>query len=155
MPIAARLFIAVIGLAGLAGMAVTFRGWTPEPEPRFVVYLVLALLSSGMKVRFPGVHGTISVNFVFIMLGLLELTPPETLFLAVASAAAQTFWHAKGKSQAGTALLQHHLHRVGGAGRQLGLSTALAYQCAAKANCCGLRWRESPISSRTTFPWRL
>ena len=49
------------------------------------------MATSGMKVAFPGVQGTISVNFVFTMLSLIELTPPETLFLTVASAAAQTF----------------------------------------------------------------
>jgi len=95
MPAAARLFIAVIGLAGLTGMAVTFHGWTPAPEPRFVAYLLLALATSGMKVAFPGVQGTISVSFVFTMLSLIELTPPETLLLTVASAAAQSLWNAK------------------------------------------------------------
>lgn len=75
----------------------TFHGWIPEPEPRFIVYLVLALATSGMKVIFPGVQGAISVSFVFIMLSLVELKTPETLLLAVASAVAQTFWHAKGR----------------------------------------------------------
>ncbi len=97
IPLTANLFIAAVGLAGLTGMALTFRGWIPEPEPRFLVYLVLALLSAGMKVRFPGIGGAFSVQLVFTMLGLIELTPPETLFLAVASAAAQTFWHARGR----------------------------------------------------------
>ncbi len=50
-----------------------------------------------MKVTFPGVQGSISLNFVFIMLSLIELQPPETLLLAVASAAAQTYWPAKGR----------------------------------------------------------
>jgi len=78
-------------------MAVTFRGWTPELQPRFILYLLLALASSSMKVAFPGVEGTVSVNFVFIMLGLMELAEPEILLLAVASAAAQTRWDAKGR----------------------------------------------------------
>lgn len=95
IPVPARLFIAVIGLAGLTGMAFTFHGWVPEPQPRFVVYLLLAMATSGMKVSFPGVFSTISVNFVLIMLSLMELTPPQTLVIAVASAAAQTIWHAK------------------------------------------------------------
>lgn len=95
IPIPARLFIAAIGLAGLAGMAFTFHGWVPDPQPRFILYLVLAMATSGMKVSFPGVFSTISVNFVFIMLSLMELTPPQTLVIAVASAAAQTVWHAK------------------------------------------------------------
>jgi diguanylate cyclase (GGDEF)-like protein/putative nucleotidyltransferase with HDIG domain len=97
IPTAARFFIAAIGLAGLFGIAVTFRSWIPEPAPRFVVYFVLAVLSSGMNVTFPGVQGAFSVHLVFTMLGLLELKLPETLFLAVASAAAQTCWHAKGR----------------------------------------------------------
>ncbi len=96
MPLAAKIFIAAVGLTGLAGMVLTFHGWTPQPDPRFVVYLVLALLSAGMKVTFPGVQGAFSVYFVFTMLALLELKPPETLFLAVGSAAAQTFWHRGG-----------------------------------------------------------
>jgi len=87
----------LVGLAGLTGMAVTFHGWIPEPQPRFLVYLLLSLATSGMRVAFPGVQGTISVGFVFTMLGLVELKVPETLFLTVASVAAQTFWHAKGK----------------------------------------------------------
>ena len=97
IPTPAKLFIALIGLAGLAGMAMTFRSWTPELGPRFIVYLLLAIATSGMKVTFPGVQGSISLNFVFIMLSLIELQPPETLLLAVASAAAQTYWPAKGR----------------------------------------------------------
>ena len=77
----------LIGLAGLTGMALTFHGWTPELQPRFIVYLFLALATSGMKVAFPGVEGSISLSFVLIMLGLMELAAPQTLFLAVASAA--------------------------------------------------------------------
>jgi diguanylate cyclase (GGDEF)-like protein/putative nucleotidyltransferase with HDIG domain len=76
-------------------MAFTFQGWIPEPRPRFLVYLLLALATSGMKVVFPGVQGAVSLSFVLIMLGLVELKAPETMFLAVAAMAAQTFWHAK------------------------------------------------------------
>src|SRR5579863_1205973 len=97
MPLAARLFIASIGLAGIAAVALILQGWTPELRMRFVVYLVLALASSGMKVVFPGLQGTFSLIFVLIMLGVTELTPAETVFLAIASAAAQTYWHGKGK----------------------------------------------------------
>jgi diguanylate cyclase (GGDEF)-like protein/putative nucleotidyltransferase with HDIG domain len=100
IPTAARIFIAVIGLAGLVGMAITFWSWTPQLEPRFVVYLLLALATSGMKVGFPGVQGSVSLNFVFIILSLIELTLPQSLFLAVASAAAQTIWPAKGRVKA-------------------------------------------------------
>src|SRR4051812_32612611 len=77
MPAAARIFITIIGLAGLAGLFLTFREWTPELRPRFGLYLLLALISSSMRVSFPGVRGSMSANYVFSMLGLLELTLPE------------------------------------------------------------------------------
>jgi diguanylate cyclase (GGDEF)-like protein/putative nucleotidyltransferase with HDIG domain len=99
IPVAAKLFIAAIGLAGLAAMAFTFHGWAPSPQPRFLIYLVLAFVSSGMKVRFPGVQGATSVSFIFTMLSLVELQPPETLLLAVTSAAAQTLWHPEGRKK--------------------------------------------------------
>jgi len=47
-----------------------------------------------MKVVFPGVQGTTSLNFVLVMIGLMELAPAETMILAVSSAAAQTCWNA-------------------------------------------------------------
>jgi diguanylate cyclase (GGDEF)-like protein/putative nucleotidyltransferase with HDIG domain len=97
IPGAARLFVVAIGIAGLTAMALTFQGLRLEPQPRFLIYLFLALVSSGMKVGLPGVQTTISLNFILIMLGLVELTLPQTIILAVASAAAQTFWQAKFK----------------------------------------------------------
>ncbi|MGP0071561.1 MAG: HD domain-containing phosphohydrolase [Bryobacteraceae bacterium] len=97
MPPAARVFIALVGLAGVAGMILTFQGTAFQLQPRFLVYLLLALATSRMKVVFPGVQGTISLNFVLIMLGLVELSAPQTMFLAIAGIAAQTFWHVKGK----------------------------------------------------------
>lgn len=95
MPVKAKVFVALIGVAGLAEMALTFRGWSPQAEPRFVVYLVLAIISSGMKIVFPGLTGAITPNFVLMMLGLLELTPQETLLLTVAGMIVQTCWQAK------------------------------------------------------------
>jgi diguanylate cyclase (GGDEF)-like protein/putative nucleotidyltransferase with HDIG domain len=100
LPSSARFFVAAVGLVGFAAIFLTFRGWTPQPHPRFLLYLFLALATAGMKVALPGVQGTISVRFVFTMLGLVELTMPETLVLAIAGAATQTCWHAKGRVKA-------------------------------------------------------
>ncbi|HTC37105.1 MAG TPA: HD domain-containing phosphohydrolase [Bryobacteraceae bacterium] len=79
----------MIGLAGLAGSAVTLHGWIPQPQPRFVVCLIVAVVSSRMKVVFPGVNGTMSLSFVLVMLALTELTLQQTLFVAVSAAVAQ------------------------------------------------------------------
>ena len=58
--------------------------WLP-----FLVYLVATLLSSGMKVAMPKSDGTMSVNFVFIFLGFVQLSPLQTATLAACSVLAQ------------------------------------------------------------------
>ncbi len=93
--VAARLYIAAICVTGLAGMLNCLANWHPELPPRFLLYLVIGLASSGMKVSLPGVNGNISVNYVFTLLTLLELSVPEALLLALLSAAVQTFWRSR------------------------------------------------------------
>ncbi len=95
MPLPARLYIGGVLLVAMVGMAIAFHGGNLGSSPRLLIYLLLALVSSGMKVGLPGVQTTLSLNFILIMLGLVELSLPQTLILAVASAAAQTLWHAK------------------------------------------------------------
>ena len=51
----------------------------------FSVYLVAILLSSGMKVAMPKSNGTMSVNFPFILLGIVQLSPYQAITLAAAS----------------------------------------------------------------------
>jgi putative nucleotidyltransferase with HDIG domain len=55
----------------------------------FFVYLVAILLSSGMKVALPKTEGTMSVNFPFILLGILQLSPLQAVILATSSVIAQ------------------------------------------------------------------
>ena len=51
----------------------------------FFVYLVAILLCSGMKVALPKTEGTVSVNFPFILLGILQMSSLQAVLLAVAS----------------------------------------------------------------------
>ena len=69
--------------------------WESHDGLRFVCYLIVALLASGLKVRLPGIDGTMSVNFLFILLGILDLSVPETLAIGCASGLVQCFWHTK------------------------------------------------------------
>jgi putative nucleotidyltransferase with HDIG domain len=43
-------------------------------------------------VTLPGIEGTLSVNFLFTLLGILELSLPETLLIGLASTMAQFYW---------------------------------------------------------------
>jgi len=55
--------------------------WSSREPLKFICYLLVGLLASRLKVKLPGITGTMSVNFLFILLGLRELSLAETLVL--------------------------------------------------------------------------
>src|SRR5262249_1419591 len=68
----------------LAGLAAAIHGvlvWKIDNGAKFVAYLLTAILASRLKVELPEITGTISVNFLFILIGIAELTFTETLIL--------------------------------------------------------------------------
>ena len=89
----ARLFI---GLVGLLGSSVVLYGaltWKIDDLPRFLAYLLTALLASHLKVGLPEVTGTMSVNFLFILIGIAELNFSETLTLGCCAVLVQCYVH--------------------------------------------------------------
>jgi len=75
--IGARLFIAGMALAGSFCFVLAFSHWQSSDPVKFVCYLTAALLASALKVGLPGVEATLSVNFLFTLLGILELSLPD------------------------------------------------------------------------------
>src|SRR5579864_5712156 len=90
--IGARAFIAGMALAGCVCFVLAFSHWQSSDPVKFACYLAAALLASSLKVGLPGVEATLSVNFLFTLLGILELSLPETLLIGVASTLAQFYW---------------------------------------------------------------
>lgn len=88
MPNRVRSLIAFVLITALCsvGWAITYpvSSWL-----RFLVYLTAVLLSSGLKASLPSGEGTMSVNFPFIFLGLVQLPPSQALALAALSVLAQ------------------------------------------------------------------
>ncbi|MGD0892676.1 MAG: HD domain-containing phosphohydrolase [Terracidiphilus sp.] len=82
---------ALVCLAVAGGVASlwSIRGYTGHHWLHFFVYLAAILLSSGMKVGLPKSEGTMSLNFPFILLGILELSPLQAACLAICSVVAQ------------------------------------------------------------------
>ncbi len=89
MSIRARLFIGVTAGLGMWALAHALWHYQSTDLPRFVCYLLVAVLASSLKIRLPGIDGTMSVNFLFILLGVLELSLPETLLLGCTATLAQ------------------------------------------------------------------
>lgn len=88
----AKAYISFVAAAGLGLLALgVFRGEFPDPG-RFLVFLVFALLASTLKVRLPRITGTISVNFLFILVAIALFSFSETVLLGCASALLQSVW---------------------------------------------------------------
>ncbi|MGA9506810.1 MAG: diguanylate cyclase [Terriglobales bacterium] len=91
MSVAPRLFIAVVALCGTAVLAYSiFHDRSANPI-KFACYLAIALVASRLKVNLPGITGTMSVNFLFVLLGVLELSLSETMALGCAAVVVQCF----------------------------------------------------------------
>src|SRR5215467_10203146 len=81
----ARIFLYSICLAGLATAIYGAIVWKIDDPAKFAAYLVTAILASRLKVELPEITGTISVNFLFILIGIAELTFSETLVMGCAA----------------------------------------------------------------------
>src|SRR5208283_3649 len=82
----------VIGM-GVVAHAIWF--WQTTDLSRFICYLLIAVLASSLKIQLPGIDGTMSVNFLFILLGVLEMSLPETLLIGCTASLTQCVWSAR------------------------------------------------------------
>jgi diguanylate cyclase (GGDEF)-like protein/putative nucleotidyltransferase with HDIG domain len=87
----AWVFLSFVCLAGLGIILYGAWTWRADNVSKFVAYFVVALLASRLRVSLPDVTGTISVNFLFILIGVVELNFSETLFLGCGAILAQCF----------------------------------------------------------------
>lgn len=95
MSVAAKTYIFAICVSGLAIIAYALTHWRSEDPYRFVCYYLIAAFASRLKVPLPGVTGTMSVNFVFILIGVLKLSFPETILLGCSAGLLQCVWRPK------------------------------------------------------------
>jgi diguanylate cyclase (GGDEF)-like protein/putative nucleotidyltransferase with HDIG domain len=95
----ARFYVLATALFGLACLAYSVKTWSPIPWGEFVWYLACAVASSKLKVTLPGMTGTLSVNFVFILIAITELDLAATVAIACASGVAQAILTAKARPQ--------------------------------------------------------
>src|SRR6266403_656899 len=91
MTAAPRFFIAVVVLCGTSVLTYSVLHGRSENPLKFFCYLVIALAASRLKVNLPGITGTMSVNFLFLLLGVLELSLAETMALGCAAVVVQCF----------------------------------------------------------------
>ncbi len=83
-------YITVIIAAGGAAFLQAGGTWYIDNWPRYLTFLALALVASRLKVGLPGVDGTMSTSFVFVLLGISEIGLPGTLVMGCAAMATQS-----------------------------------------------------------------
>jgi diguanylate cyclase (GGDEF)-like protein/putative nucleotidyltransferase with HDIG domain len=88
---APRFFIALVALCGTTVLTYSVLHGRSQNPLKFFCYLVIALAASRLKVKLPGITGTMSVNFLFLLLGVLELSLAEAMVLGCAAVAVQCF----------------------------------------------------------------
>jgi diguanylate cyclase (GGDEF)-like protein/putative nucleotidyltransferase with HDIG domain len=91
----AKAFIWLIAFMGVAEMLAGALQWQTNDAQRFICYLAVALASSLLKVSLPGITGTLSLNFLFVLIGIVELSVSEILIVASSATLVQCLWRAK------------------------------------------------------------
>ncbi len=89
----ARAYIAIVVVCGSIVLTYSVLHGKSQSPLKFVCYLVIALAASRLKVNLPAITGTMSVNFLFVLLGVLELSFSETMALGCAAIAVQCLGH--------------------------------------------------------------
>ena len=92
LSIGARVFISLVIVAGTCVLVYGAANPTSKDIAQFICYLLVAILAARLKVHLPSITGTMSVNFLFILLGMLELSFTETLILGTAALLVQCFY---------------------------------------------------------------
>jgi diguanylate cyclase (GGDEF)-like protein/putative nucleotidyltransferase with HDIG domain len=92
MPIRARIFVAITVTAGVVAFVSGLFHWHSNDLLKFGCYLLIAILASTMKVKLPGMDSTMSVHFLCVLLGVLELSLGETLLIGCSAALVQSLW---------------------------------------------------------------
>jgi diguanylate cyclase (GGDEF)-like protein/putative nucleotidyltransferase with HDIG domain len=95
MTLKAKAYITSISALGLCVLALGLGNWESHDPVKFGCYFLIAMLGSGLKVGLPSITGTMSVNFLFILIGVVEFSLAETLVLGSTAVLIQCVWHTR------------------------------------------------------------
>ena len=93
MPSLAKAYIAMIAAVATAVLMVAVARWTSENFARYFLFFAPAMVASAMKIRLPGFKTTISINFVFVLIGIALFSFGETVLIGLGGALVQSLWN--------------------------------------------------------------
>jgi putative nucleotidyltransferase with HDIG domain len=96
----AQLYISLMICAGTAVLSYGLWTWKADDWGRYVFFLCISALASGMKVTLSAGSGTMSMNFLFILIGIESLSLGETLVMGSVGILIQRFFLANRRPSA-------------------------------------------------------
>ncbi len=97
LPSKARAYIGLTAVLGSASLVAAIVTWDSPDFFKYTAFLLVAIASSSMRIRVPGITGTLSLTFLFVLFGILELNPSETLMLGCMVTLVQCYWNRAGR----------------------------------------------------------
>src|SRR5262252_7868958 len=95
MPIKAQVYVGTVCATGMLISIIALGQWSPQNLTRALCFLVVSAIASALKVSLPTITGTMSVNFLFILIGIVELDFPSTLIIGCMGSLIQCLWKSK------------------------------------------------------------
>lgn len=86
--------MAVICVLGTICIVRGMYPWHSSDAVQFGCYLLLTAIASGLKVVLPGFEATVSVNFIFFLLAICNLSLSEALTVGITATVVQCYWNA-------------------------------------------------------------
>jgi hypothetical protein len=100
MPLRARVYVYGVTALGAALLIGSLFGSRWPDVVHYGVFLALAIVASILKVRLPGLTGTYSFNFLFLLYGLMRFDLGPVLLAGAAAALAQSLLNVQKRPQA-------------------------------------------------------
>jgi diguanylate cyclase (GGDEF)-like protein/putative nucleotidyltransferase with HDIG domain len=95
MQLRAKFYIGAILAIGIVCFTYAMAEWTCPDPIHYLCHTLIAVVAAGLKVTLPGVSGTMSVSYVFVLLSLMEFSYPETTAVACLSILVQCLWRTR------------------------------------------------------------
>jgi diguanylate cyclase (GGDEF)-like protein/putative nucleotidyltransferase with HDIG domain len=92
LPPGVLLCVRVTGLAGLIVLIGSLVNWESADLLKYCAYLTVAVFFSGSIIDVPSVAGPFPLSFLFVLFGILDLTRPETVLLALVMTVVHCRW---------------------------------------------------------------
>ncbi len=95
MPARAKAYWGLVVAAGLFWVVLALMHWPLERKDawKLAIYVLAAISCSGMKIRLPGIFGTLSMNYVVVIFALLDSGLGAGLLAGLVSTLSQCILH--------------------------------------------------------------